>query len=166
MSLTIKPSTSSTARSQRRSAGKFVLAFISRDRLIHLREPYTSRTMKDNPSALERVGEGWRGDITGAFPCNRQKKNTRNLALKCMTCKCLVIHLKRNIGQLVGSYNFEHVPIILRMLTSSSRRLLPLGLLLPPLGDPLQNVLPILVQLQLRNNNFGGMNRQRHGLSV
>lgn len=44
--------------------------------------------------------------------------------------------------------------MLLRMLTSSSRRLLPLGLLLPPLGDPLQNVLPILVQLQLRNHNF------------
>ena len=47
-----------------------------------------------------------------------------------------------------------------------SRRFLPLGLLLPSLGDALQNVLPILIQLQLGDDDFGRMNRQLHGLAV
>lgn len=52
---------------------------------------------------------------------------------------------------------------------SSRRRLplgLPLGLLLPSLGDPVQNVLPILVQLQLGDDHFRRMHGQRHRLPV
>lgn len=51
-------------------------------------------------------------------------------------------------------------------LAKCSRRFLALGLFLPSLGDALQNALPILIQLQLRDDDFGRMNRQLHGLAV
>ena len=48
-------------------------------------------------------------------------------------------------------------------------RLLLLRLLLvlhPPLRDPLQNALPVLIQLQLRDDDFRGVDAQRHRLTV